>query len=201
MKFFIYTFLITMTALAAIAAAASTTLPTTMHTVSTAPTTNPYEALRGMTSNYLVLTQRSIFKKGAQDVDPFADTSAPVTPPPIIHTVAESSLEFNGATRADNNRAAFFENTSTHEVLMRHAGDALARGKILNITLDSIDYLADGRTSTIMIGQTLDGSAGPGLASAPSLSLSSTQPTANFTGPNADVLERLRQKRLKELGQ
>jgi hypothetical protein len=186
--------------IAAVAAAADpSTLPTTTQATVTPP--NPYEALHGMSPDYLVLTNRSIFKKGMQTVDPFAPTTPPVPQPPSVYTVQESSLEFNGATRADENRAAFFENTSTHEVLTRHAGDFVADGKILAITLDSIDYQVNGRTTTIMLGQTLDGEDGPSMASAPSISLSSTQPSGTFTGPQAAMLEQLRQKRLKELGQ
>ena len=193
--------------IAAVAAAAdspslsTTTLPTTTQAATTAPMVNPYEALHGMSRDYLVLTNRSIFKKGMQTVDPFAPTTPPSPPPPSIYTVQESALEFNGATRADENRAAFFENTSTHEVLTRHAGDFIARGKIVAITLDSIDYQVNGRTTTILLGQTLDGEDGPSMASAPSISMSSTQPAGVFTGPQAAMLEQLRQKRLKELGQ
>jgi hypothetical protein len=189
-------------AAASFGATSSTTLPTTTqaYAATPAPTTNPYLALRGMSADYLVLTHRSIFKKGSQTTDPFAPTT-PVLPPAPIRTVAESSLEFNGAMHADASWTAFFENTSSHDVFVKHEGDIIARGKITAITLDSIDYETNGRQNTIALGHTLDGSEGPGLASAPSLSLSSTQPSANFTGPNAEVLERLRQKRLKELGQ
>jgi len=188
--------------IAAVAAAAdSSTLPTTTQAATTAPVVNPYEALHGMSHDYLALTNRSIFKKGMQTVDPFAPLTPPPPPRPDIYTVQESALEFNGATRADENRAAFFENTSTHEVLTRHVGDSVARGKILAITLDSIDYQVNGQTSTILLGQTLDGQDGPSMASAPSISMSSTQPSGTFTGPQAAMLEQLRQKRLKELGQ
>ncbi len=201
MKSFIFTFITALIAATALgAAAASTTLPTTTQASTTAPTTNPYEALRGMTPDYLVLTNRSIFMKGAQIVDPFRQDAQP-TPPEPVHYVAESSLEFNGATRADDNRAAFFENTSTHEVMMKHVGDSIARGKILSITLDTLQYQADGRITNVAIGQTLDGSLGPSMSSAPSISMNTTQPVGNFTGPHADMLEQLRQKRLKELGQ
>lgn len=198
------TILTALLAAASFGATSSTTLPTTTQASATtpAPTTNPYLALRGMSADYLVLTNRSIFKKGSQSTDPFAPTTPVLPPPPIQRTVAESSLEFNGAMHADASWTAFFENTSSHDVLIRHTGEDIARGKITSITLDSINYLAAGRQTTVLLGQTLDGSEGPGLSSAPSLSLSSTQPSNTpFSGPNADVLERLRQKRLKELGQ
>jgi hypothetical protein len=194
--------LTTLLAAASFGATASTTLPTTTQaSAAPAPTTNPYLALRGMSADYIVLTNRSIFKKGSQMTDPFAPTTPLPPPRPQPYTPAESSLEFNGAMHADASWTAFFENTSNHDVFVKHEGDNIARGKITAITLDSIDYETNGRQNTIALGHTLDGSEGPGLASAPSLSLSSTQPSANFSGPNADVLERLRQKRLKELGQ
>jgi hypothetical protein len=201
MKLFITLFLTTLIAAAATTAADPSTLPTTTQ-ATTAPVVRSYEeALHGMSHDYLVLTNRSIFMKGMQTVDPFFKPAPPPPPPPGLFTEQESTMEFNGATRADQNRAAFFENTATHEYLIRPAGESIAHGKILAITLDSIDYELNGRTSTIMLGQTLDGSDGPIMAGAPSLSMAATQPVGTFTGPQAAMLEQLRQKRLKELGQ
>ena len=205
MKKLTTTVLTALLAAACFGATGSTTLPTTTQASITpaVPTTNPYLALRGMSADYLVLTNRSIFKKGSQITDPFAPTTPlPPTKPPT-YTVAESSLEFNGRDarrrKLDRLFRKYFPATMSSS---RHTGEDIARGKIVGITLDSVNYTAGGKQSTVLLGQTLDGSEGPGLSSAPSLSISSTQPSNTpFTGPNADVLERLRQKRLKELGQ
>src|ERR1700744_2447974 len=103
------TILTALLAAASFGATGSTTLPTTTQASATTPppTTNPYLALRGMSADYLVLTNRSIFKKVSKITNPFEQPTqtAPVKPP--VYTVAESSLEFNGAMHADASWTAF----------------------------------------------------------------------------------------------
>lgn len=179
------------------------TVPSTIP--ATAPATNPTtEPARVpirpeiLPTDYAVLTSRSIFMKGRVptpviiSTDPFA--SAPTTAPARSR---EDSIVFNGVTEADGSIVAFLEDTSAGKVTIYRAGDAIALGKIVSITLDGLDYQAGDKTVHVLIGQTLSGGEALPVNSRPSTSGS----PGGSTGGPMDILEKLRQKRLRELGQ
>lgn len=159
---------------------------------------------RPLGSDFVVLKHRSIFIHGQQthgldDESPHRETYAVVRP--------ESMLVFNGVARVNDQLAAFFEDTSTHDVIVRRENDALAQGHITHITLDSVDYDANGHTTHIAIGQSLDGGYGGGsLANQPTGgfsngSSSSSASSSSSSGAGSDsVLERLRRRRQQEMG-
>jgi hypothetical protein len=171
---------------------------------------------------YSALLSRSVFVKGSQRVsDPYAArsfTPGPLTTSPTDGSTPsvyspEGNLVFNGASDVDGELAAFVENIGMNQIGRYHVGDAVNQGtsgRITAITLDSIDYSRDGRVTHILIGQNLLGAEVQLLTTQPvgtSVGGAGDGPTTGpTTGPGApsgavnDMLERLRQRRLKELG-
>ena len=147
-----------------------------------------------LAAEFDLLTRRSIFRKGSQTIaqpGDFSTARAPTTAP-----APEASFIFNGVARANDKLVAFFEDGNSHEVLLRHDGDALAQGKVQHITLSGLDYLANGTTTHLAIGQDLSGTdQGSSLQSEPTGALSGDSPDPG----NESVLDRLRRRRLKEL--
>jgi hypothetical protein len=170
---------------------------------------------RPFSNAYYVLLHRSIFIRGRQAViDPGTPGNGPVYPtigPPTTDptqpttTVAswspENVMVFNGSSNANGQMVAFIENTSLNSIARFQVGDSVATGKITGITLDQLDYLVSGRVTHVMLGQNLFGV---------DMQVLTTQPVTGGTGPTTsgsgspggtdDVLERLRLRRLKELG-
>jgi hypothetical protein len=81
-------------------------------------------------------------------------------------------------------------------VLTVHSGDAVAKGSVGKITMDTLEYVRPSGTITVRIGQNFSGSD-TDLSTVPT----PTGPTPAGSGASPqDILERLRQKRLQELG-
>ena len=154
-------------AAASFGATTSTTLPTTTQAsaAAPAPTTNPYLALRGMSADYIVLTNASIFKKGSQMTDPFAPATPPLPPPRPQPYPSLRALSNSMAMHADASWTTFSKILPTTMFSSKHEGDNIARGKITAITLDSIDYETNGRQNTIAAPAILStDSESPGLS-------------------------------------
>jgi hypothetical protein len=117
------------------------------------------------------------------------------TPPPAPSLDrAETDLLFNGVTQTATSIDALVEDTASGRVITVHPGDAIAKGKVGKITFDTLEYLKDGRSSMIQLGQNLAGDQVDA-----STIVTTTQPAGSGASPE-DILERLRQKRLQQLG-
>ena len=116
----------------------------------------------------------------------------------------EKTMLFNGSTRADGEWVALIEDTVAARIVKVSVGDALAQGKVSAITLNTLDYDAGGKVRQISLGQNLDGESITGATTRPSMAggTPSSGPAApgGAGGGLADILERLRQKRMQELG-
>ena len=212
---------------------AATTAPSTGPTTSSSPTTTavadrlqairdrlqkPQQpprtvgAAKPLPRDFNLLVSRSVFVHGPQRI-----FEGPEVPPAtqsgntsLQPSRPEKTLLFNGSTRTEGEWVAFIEDTVASRVLKLKVGEPIARGKITAITLSSLNYDANGKSTLVAIGQNLDGesaapsSTQPSLAGAPSTGPGGSQggPGASpgLSGPANDMLERLRQKRLKELG-
>jgi hypothetical protein len=172
---------------------------------------------------YNAMLSRSIFIHGSQRVldtwhDPNRqevssgnDSRRPFNPTPL----AESVLVFNGASDVDGQLVAFIENTGMNQSSRYHVGDLVgqgAQGKIVKITLDSIDYQVGTKITHVMLGQNLYGQETQVLTTQPVSSGSTFSGSTGGTGPTTgssstsggspdSVLERLRRRRMQELGQ
>jgi len=120
----------------------------------------------------------------------------------------ESYYRLRGITQEDGTFIAFVEDTRLSETLKLRQGDAVARGTIESLDLDSIVYRLEDRTIPVAMGQDLLGGRGavtmtelmewtPAL---PSTSGQAATPSAP-AGNEADVLKQLLERRRQELGQ
>jgi hypothetical protein len=170
---------------------------------------------RPISVDYRVLLSRSIFIRGRQQVvDPGSisdggrriyvsdlnpSTTQSTQPSNVPSWSPENTLVFNGASDANGQLIAFIENISLNSIARFRVGDPIASGKVAGITLDQLDYAVGGRVTHVMLGQNLSGVDTQVLT---------TQPVTATTGPAGlgssggadDVLERLRRRRMQELG-
>jgi hypothetical protein len=142
-----------------------------------------------MPDDFAVLNLRNIFFKGHL---PSPDAGQQGSSSFEVHSV-ETTYIFNGVTITDGKPVAFLENTDSGAVMQAHVGDTIARGKIVNIALDSLDYQANGRVTRVQIGQNLAGGNGWGTTA-------TSEPSSTGSASTDAMLEKLRQKRLQELG-
>jgi hypothetical protein len=148
-----------------------------------------------MPRDFDALSRRNIFIKGRQTSDNFdgSGNGKPVESGTAAAAAADA-LILNGVTVTDQSVVAFIEDTTAGTVRLVQVGDAVAKGKIGEIDLDSLEYVADGKTYRVMVGQNLLGGDPVGAPS--------TQPTSMPAPGSADeILQRLKAKRLEELGQ
>lgn len=184
-------------------------------TLAAALPVGPNLAPRPISVEYRVLLSRSIFIRGRQQVfDPgnlsdggrriYSNELSPSTTQSTQPDIApswspENTLVFNGASDANGQMVAFVENTALNSIARFQVGDAIASGKVAAITLDQLDYAVGPRVTHVMLGQNLSGV---------DMQVLTTQPVTATTGPAGlgstggadDVLERLRRRRLQELG-
>jgi hypothetical protein len=156
---------------------------------------NGYSRPAQVTEDYSVLDRRSIFFKGHFE--------PPIGGPPRdVPPVALEQITFNGITvsRFDKSVAvgAYLENTGTGSVQFAKIGDPVAGGRITGIDManNTLDFEVSGRVKHLNIGQNLAGEQIYGVNSSPS---STTAPTIDLSGPNADVLKKLMERRQQEL--
>jgi hypothetical protein len=176
--------------------------------------TGPLLTPRQITREFYPVLSRSIFIKGRQEVidtggfsdhfrespstTTFASTGPTSGPAPWT---PESTLVFNGASDTNGQIVAFIENTGLNTIGRYHLGDAVAQGKLSALTLDSLDYQAASHVTHVLLGQNLQGLDMQVLTTQP-VSSTTAPTTSESPGGGADsVLERLRRRRLQELGQ
>jgi len=152
---------------------------------------------------YKVLSERNIFllERSSGARRPFAERTTPTYSP-------EHYLLLTGIVRQAQEYVAFLEDTRSRAVERVRTDGRVAQGRIARIELDYIEYEANGQTTKVELGKTLEGGdaarvatsgapvtiANPSGASQPAAAISAS------TGEDAAaVLERLRQKRLSEL--
>ncbi|HUB27770.1 MAG TPA: hypothetical protein VL992_20270 [Tepidisphaeraceae bacterium] len=146
---------------------------------------------------YSVLQNRSIFFKGRFVPAPPPGAQVQFTPPP------SQNITFNGVAVTDYDHSkiigAWLENNDDESVQIVHAGDIVRGGQIskIDIATNTLDYTINGHTRTVSIGENLAGEQVFGVNSG--TSSTSSQPTVDLSGPNADILKRLMARRQAEL--
>lgn len=159
-----------------------------------APTTGPSGT---MEDQFKVLLERSIFARSgiARSVERPATSTAPSAPP----LTPEQAVVFVGVLAQDNESVAFAENQVTRQLMVLRTGDDVARGKVVEITLDTLAYGSGGQIKVVHLGQNLAGELAPASAFAGTTSTTAPAGTPGSTssGPLSAVEERLRQRRLR----
>jgi hypothetical protein len=150
------------------------------------PPAAPVPQSRPMSGDYRVLLSRSVFSRdhnrprlAARDV---ATTQAVSAIPDLTGPAAaeaEANFVLKGVAIEDGLPTAFFEQSLDQQTVRVRAGQAVSHGQISAITLDGINYLAAGKLSHVVIGQTLDG----GLATT---TTATTQPSTASATPAAE---------------
>ena len=162
-------------------------------------------------SEYSVLSQRSMFvkgmfryiRRGTSDTlpsDPRSTTT--YSDPP------EANLVFNAVVKEDTGVVAFVENYSTSQIRELHKGDAIANGKVGDITLNYMDYITGTKATRVAMGRTLLGgdppatrpfAAGSTVAADSGSSSSGGSSSIGTLAPPTDALiERLKKRREAE---
>ena len=117
----------------------------------------------------------------------------------VQYTPTASQLVLTGVSLEDKAKVAFLEDQQAYTVTRVKIGDQIANGKVVNITLDALDYKdPNGNIIRVTVGFNLAGGDVWGVANS-STAGSSTQPA--LTGPRApgesmeDYLKRRRAAR------
>jgi hypothetical protein len=152
--------------------------------------TAPWEQYKGLVEN-------NIFSKARGAPQARARSSEPTAPPN-----PERFMLLRGVVRRGDEYVAMIEDMRNGEVLNLTSGDAVLDGRLETVTLDGVVYVRDDTKLELAIGDNFeksgsDGTAPPGSAAGVS---SSPASGTNAGGTQADMLERLRQRRLKETG-
>lgn len=128
---------------------------------------------RPMAEPYHILLVRSIFSRDHNRAAPLIRTYATPTTQSVAldpssaaaqlaAAQAEANFLLKGVSVEDGVPGAFFEQTSAGQLFRVRAGEPISHGKLVNITLDGVDYSNGVTVNRIAIGQALDGgSAAP----------------------------------------
>jgi len=104
---------------------------------------------------YEILLKRSIFAAGGKSARTVA-LGIEAQP----HAAA-ALLALRGIRQQGNRFTALLEDLSTGRTVDLRAGDPLAEGRIIEITLHALKYAAGGRSIGVQVGQTLNGADAP----------------------------------------
>jgi hypothetical protein len=152
-------------------------------TNSTQPSTM---AAGAMSPDYYVLATRNVFIKGRQIVNQDGGAGSGDT---RTYVPQPDALILNGVIFTDQGVVALIEDISAAQTTIVQAGDTIGPGKIVDITLDYLDYEADGKDYRVTIGQNLYGGS----------SVASTQPSGTATPADVDsMIKKLQLKRQEE---
>jgi len=169
---------------------------------------------------FKVLVQRNMFSKERGRPRDEAKRERKREAPPVPRI--ESDLVLIGVVQKDGAPAAIVENRVSGKIVTIKPGDSIGAGVVKVISLDSIDFDADGILHVIRIGSTLAGTPPKALTAVSTESPATITPASNgtalpspqtssttSTGPAApaspagsageSVLERMRRKRQEEL--
>ncbi|MFH0964385.1 MAG: hypothetical protein V2A58_10285, partial [Planctomycetota bacterium] len=120
----------------------------------------------------------------------------------------ESAFVLRGVVVQGEEAIALVEDTRSGVTSRARVGDSVADGRISGITLDAIVYEKDGQSAEIALGRRLGEapSTQPSVEGSGGEALAGSEPARESTGSSGttgegalSILERLRQRRLKEL--
>jgi hypothetical protein len=161
---------------------------------------------------FKVIVERNMFsrQRGVRVERPDRNDGGTQTPPPAPNP--ESYYLLKGIVQEDGAFMAFVEDKRSGDILRLHEGDAVARGSIKSLNLDSLEYELEQRIVVVTMGHDLEGGQGTvtmadlldGLQGSSSLTTAERQggsPAPQPTGAEADILKQLMERRQQQLGQ
>lgn len=140
--------------------------------------------------NYGVIVDQNIFRRDRRAPQPVQ--TAPTTDTPPSTMTPEQSMMLTGLVIEQGHVRAYFENLQTGQVLRVSTGDALARGQVMDITLDALAYESEGQVVWVEIGQDLTGAVAS-ITVAPAASTGAT--TGQVDPATLSLEERMRLRR------
>jgi len=161
-----------------------------------------------------ILSERNIFSRNR--VKTVIPVNIEIQDEQRVEVKEENYLVLRGITQQANRFVAFIEDNRTMEVKKVLKDGMIGNGKIGDITLDHITYVLEGKPATVKVGMSLSGVAGgmdsgypsgfgtPGRQSFISIPSNSEEdtPQVKVTDESAkDILQRLKERRKKELGE
>ena len=123
-------------------------------------------------------------------------TSRPAQPPPS----PESVLVLRGVVLEEGLFRAYFENTQANEIVRVAAGEPLARGNVVEISIDAVAFERDGALVWVRVGDNLVGArvgAGPVAGSAAN---PATPGAGTSTAAPGSTEEAMRLRRMQSSG-
>jgi len=123
---------------------------------------------------FRLLAERNIFLRDRRRPEPRRSEG----PRPVLDD-GERRVVLTGTALCGAEFVAFFENTRTGDTIRARAGGAVGAGKLNAVTLDGVEYEADGKTTRIEIGFSLAGEPG----SLPSRRTSATATSESASPP------------------
>jgi hypothetical protein len=146
--------------------------------------------------DYEVLVERNLFVR--QRGRPPVDDTAPVvreTPP------AQRFIRLRGMSRRGDEVTAFLEDARSGETIRIRTGSEVAGGTVTAIGLDTIRYALKGNEVEVAIGENLEASTAAAPVTAETGSAAAAEGgAAADSGGGGSVLERLRRRRMEEVG-
>jgi len=128
--------------------------------------------------------------------------------PPVMSP--ESYYVLKGIAQEDGEFIAFLEDTRRNQILRVRKGDSVARGVIKALTLDTIEYQFDEKTTIVAMGYDLEGGQGA-ITLTQIYELSQTYSTtpqqqgatqpATTSEEEAEILKQLMERRQQQVGQ
>jgi len=155
---------------------------------------------------YRIVVERNMFSRQRGPRITRTRRQVPVAPPAPD---PESYVVLKGIVQEDGTFIAFLEDTQSGQIRRVRQGDSVVRGKITSLTLDSIEYEFENRTTTVTMGLNLQGGIS-GTTFTGMYELTQTSPatstgtTESSTEPSEDEAEMLRQlmeRRQQQVGQ
>jgi hypothetical protein len=156
--------------------------------------------------NYRIILERNIFsrQRGPRiDLSRGRQVEAPPPPNPESYHILKGIVQQNGVF------IAFIENTQLGQILKVREGDSVARGKVANFNLDTIEYQYEDKKFTVAMGNDLEGGKGTVTLNqmyeltqtyTPSLQKEKEE-SSSPSADESEILKKLMERRRQQLGQ
>ena len=196
---------------AGLVTATSTTRPTTSDAPTSRPSTpQPYVApptvpitppTADFSAKYAVVAERNMFLRERVRRNADGANSRPASNgSSASQQTLEELLVLRGIVLEDDLFRAYFENSRTGEVVRVAAGDSLARGHVVDISIDALNFEAERGPVWINIGDNLVGAHVASTGARPSGGPATSSAGGTGDTGNLSVEERMRQRRQQSNG-
>jgi len=156
---------------------------------------------------YRIVVERNMFSRQRSPRSDRVRRRVPVLPPAPD---PESYVVLKGIVQQDGAFMAFLEDSQSGQIFRVRKGDSVLRGKIKSLTLDSIEYESEGRTTAVTMGLNLQGGRNDttftGMYELTQMSPATpaegtTESSSPPTEDEAEILRQLMERRQQQVGQ